>query len=108
MMQCTNPLFKKQNFVATGGEGSPMCEANLDAKFMYMMFNVVGKLISNLVTPTTIGPYNLVTPIIQNSPTTSTILLSYNASGHCQMGLLYRTLLHLHMCNNATKKGMKF
>jgi len=77
-----SPPFQETKYVATCGEGSPMCEANLDAKLMYMMFNVNGKLISNLPTPTTIGPYNLVIPIVPNNLTTPTILLSQNASGH--------------------------
>jgi hypothetical protein len=77
-----SPPLQETEFVATSGEAFPMCEANLDAKLMYMMFNVNGKLIYNLATPTTIGPYNLITPIVPNSLITPTILLSQNASGH--------------------------
>jgi hypothetical protein len=58
-----------------------MHEVDLDAEPMYMVFNVDGKLFSNLATPT-IVPYNLATLAIPNNHVTPTLLLSQNASGH--------------------------
>jgi hypothetical protein len=58
-----------------------MREVDLDVEPMYMVFNVDGKLISSLGTPT-IVPYNLTTLDVPNSLATPTILLIQNASGH--------------------------
>ncbi len=98
-----NPPLQEIESIAIGGEGSPMCEANLDAKLMYMMFNVSGKLISNLATPTTIGQYNMVTPIVINSLTTPTILLSQNASD-----IIRSSTKPYYTFTCATIKGTKF
>lgn len=67
--------------VAIGGEGSQMCEVDLDPKPMHTMFNVNGNLISDLATPTTV-PYNPTTPIVPNSLVTFIVLFNENASEH--------------------------
>jgi hypothetical protein len=41
----------KKEYVAVGGEGSPMCEVNLEQDPMYTMINVDGNMSSNLATP---------------------------------------------------------
>ncbi len=40
-------------YIIASGEGTPMCEVDLDPKPMYIMFNVDNNMISSLATPTT-------------------------------------------------------
>ncbi len=47
-----NPLLHEEiEFVAVGGEGSSICEVDLEQDPMYTMFNVDGNMISNRATP---------------------------------------------------------
>jgi len=46
-----NPLFHEKTKFVTSGEGSPMCEVDLEQDPMYTMFNVDGNMISNPATP---------------------------------------------------------
>jgi len=70
-----NMNIYETNYIITNGEGTPMCEADLDPKPMYIMFNVDNNMISNPTTPTT-DPNKLTTfTIPTNSFATLTMLL---------------------------------
>jgi hypothetical protein len=114
----TRPIFQPPHFrdimdlqrmlctITIGGEGSQMCEIDLDPKPMHTMFNVNGNLISDLATPTTV-PYNPTTPIVPNSLVTLIVLFNENASEH-QDGAFLQSPITPHVHNNSTKKGTRF
>jgi len=70
-----NMNIYETKYIIVGGEGTPMCEVDLDLKPMCTMFNVDNNRISNPATPTT-NPNKLTTfTIPTNSFATSTMLL---------------------------------
>jgi hypothetical protein len=77
-----SPAFQDFVFLIVGGEGTPMCEVDLDLKPMYIMFNVDGNMKSNPTTLTTdLNKHVTLTIPINNFPT-PTMLINEKSSAH--------------------------